>query len=550
MDLPEAVTNKLIELDGENRQLKLDIARKDSAIRNRDETLVELEEENRKLLERNSELLKTSKDTSAYESKIVYLRGQFDDANDQIVHLKTKCKQLEDALKEQSDVQEIYRPIRTPTPPPLRNIEDEEEYIRLREELDDTKIDLSCCIEKLRYSEEEHSQTKRLVEDLYEEIKELQRSLKEMREEKAELEAKLCETENNLPFASKGNSMFGEFVHERKVLEADLKKLFNQCEGLKKENYNLTNELEEARLLALRRTGAATVVRCQCEDMRVELMRARNKIDASESRIQSLNNEKLRMVEGLKGPSIDSMLRAQFSSLKAELEFSKRQNAELLKERNLLLDDRNLVKANLRRAENAEKIAKEDVAALTSQIQLMKQRRNEEQGLIDSTTVQNLAVEKITKLIAPPAAILNSMIHSTPVRKDLTGFKTPLPPSMTKGDESMRITPNMTSPKSSVRKSNMLGNVTLSDRAENRREITTATERRLQRQKFQGPRRAVPTVKPPCNLATFRMVVGTPKGVSTPSEATAKADETSTMTDETSTMTDHQLHQPDENMEV
>lgn len=45
-----------------------------------------------------------------------------------------------------------------------------------------------------------------------------------------------------------------KFAEERLRLEADMKLLFSKYEAVRKQNYQLSNELDEARLLALRRT--------------------------------------------------------------------------------------------------------------------------------------------------------------------------------------------------------------------------------------------------------------------------------------------------------
>ncbi|KIH69646.1 hypothetical protein ANCDUO_00022 [Ancylostoma duodenale] len=68
------------------------------------------------------------------------------------------------------------------------------------------------------------------------------------------MEAELAASRSNVNIANRGNSMFAEFAEERVRLEADMKALFSKYEAVRKQNYQLSNELDEARLLALRRT--------------------------------------------------------------------------------------------------------------------------------------------------------------------------------------------------------------------------------------------------------------------------------------------------------
>ncbi|VDM70873.1 unnamed protein product [Strongylus vulgaris] len=159
-------------------------------------------------------------------------------------------------ISAQSEIDELRR-ARTPLSPEKSLIvepSNKEELIRLQEEKDDALFALQQANQRISDLESEREDLTERAEAANAEARDMARHSKELREQVHELEAELATSRSNVGVANRGNSMFAEFAEERLKLEADMKSLYAKYEAVRKQNYQLSNELDEARLLALRRT--------------------------------------------------------------------------------------------------------------------------------------------------------------------------------------------------------------------------------------------------------------------------------------------------------
>ncbi|KAK6031501.1 hypothetical protein OSTOST_02345, partial [Ostertagia ostertagi] len=154
----------------------------------------------------------------------------------------TSCHRLEEQIEVLATSLQSANRLNTPTKPE-----------RLQEERDDAVFELQRAAHRIAALEEERNDYAERAEAASSEARDMARHNKELREQLHDLEAELVASRTNTNVANRGNSMFAEFAEERVRLEGDLKLLYCKYSALRKENCQLANELDEARLLALRR---------------------------------------------------------------------------------------------------------------------------------------------------------------------------------------------------------------------------------------------------------------------------------------------------------
>ncbi|KAK5978859.1 hypothetical protein GCK32_007097 [Trichostrongylus colubriformis] len=324
MDLPAVVQEKLIELDDENNQLKIEVQRLNAKLSSRDEILNELEEEN--------------------------------------LQLRTRAKQVHTGDPRITALQQ--------------RIADQEATERLQEEKDDAIFELQRATHRIAALETERDDCTERAEAASLEARDMARHNKELREKLHELEAELMASRANASIANRGNSMFAEFAEERVRLEADLKLLYCKYSALRKENSQLANELDEARLLALRRGRKEESHKCRCEQVIPELLELRARLRLADDRLASARRDLMDAATRTAG--IDPLLKSSYKSLKLEMESLRQERDKLRDERDKLFDENASLAARAANAETLMGYANDDVETLKIQLAMFRERQQKQ----------------------------------------------------------------------------------------------------------------------------------------------------------------------------
>ncbi|RCN50706.1 hypothetical protein ANCCAN_03319 [Ancylostoma caninum] len=261
------------------------------------------------------------------------------------------------------------------------------------------------------------------------------RHLKEHREQLHEMEAELAASRSNVNIANRGNSMFAEFAEERVRLEADMKALFSKYEAVRKQNYQLSNELDEARLLALRRTRREGTGRCRCQELSPELVQLRGRVQTLEDRLSQARNELIDIARVTKG--IDPRLKSFYRSLKLEMESLREERDKFREERDKLVDERADLSARLANAEKLVDYANDDVESLKLQLAMMKEREQKKDAARVSELINGNGHAEENHL----STILRA-VQSTPTSSSKSAVQTPMIVPCVREVQSARIAPN------------------------------------------------------------------------------------------------------------
>uniref|UniRef100_A0A1I7WYW5 HOOK domain-containing protein n=1 Tax=Heterorhabditis bacteriophora TaxID=37862 RepID=A0A1I7WYW5_HETBA len=313
------------------------------SLASRDEILAELEEENIELRKSRKQEDCSGATQKLLEETISSLRESLREKTNELCESQKHSDDLTKALTEALDtVKEMQRPV-TPISESTRVSEPSvsEELGRLQDERDEAVFECQRVTYRLRAVEVERDENAERADAAIDEARELGRHLK--------------------------------FVDERKRLENDLKTLFARCEKLRRENNQMASELDEARLVALRREGREVSGRCKCQEMTTEIIALRSKLATVDSRLASTHSQLINAVEGK--PGQDAQLRALYKSLKIELESIRGERDRLRVERDKLKDDNITLTVKASCAESGERRAKEDVEVLKQQLEIIKERK-------------------------------------------------------------------------------------------------------------------------------------------------------------------------------
>ncbi|ETN84349.1 hypothetical protein NECAME_06911 [Necator americanus] len=389
MELPDVVKEKLIELDDENKQLRAEVCRLRATITNKDAILNELEEENVQLREAKQNETSGCSKCANLELTVTNLNLILDEKNRECCKMEERIEVLTTSLTSSQDEIDELRRARTPLSPEQSTISEpanNDEMMRVQEERDDALFELEKAKYRINALEQERDDLGDRADAANAEIRDMTRHLKELREQLHGMEAELAASRNSVSIANRGNSMFAEvvyelpivlfvkFAEERVRLEADMKSLFSKYEAVRMQNYQLSNELDEARLLALRRTRNEGTARCRCHELSPELIHLRLRTQTLEDRLAKARNELVDMARVTKG--IDPRLKSFYRSLKIEMESLRQERDKYREERDKLVDEKATLMASVRVA-NAEKsldYANDDVESLKLQLAMAKER--------------------------------------------------------------------------------------------------------------------------------------------------------------------------------
>ncbi|CAJ0575262.1 unnamed protein product, partial [Mesorhabditis spiculigera] len=191
---------------------------------------------------------------------------------------------------------------------------------------------LCAELERLRSElNEKIDENSSLVKDCGE-LREQKKEYQEKLEFQMDLNRQLQESQTGglvLEGAARGNSMFGEFVDERKNLEKDLKRMHHELKSLRIQNAAQAGELDEMRRRANQNVGITSgpAKECRCQDVEQEIETLRNENSFFEQTL-------LAKVEN--GLALTSTQEAQ--RFKADLEFLKSNLTRMRNERDQAKD--------------------------------------------------------------------------------------------------------------------------------------------------------------------------------------------------------------------
>lgn len=390
MELPDVVKEKLLELDEENNRLKVEVQRLQARLASKDEILNDLEEENVQLRNSRSKRSPENCRNTAMEQTIAELNEKLDEKRSECLRLTEQLRgtraSLDTANVEIRELRSARAALEDEDEQCVAAPPNNEDLDRLQEEKDDAIFELQRATHRMAALETERDDYAERAEAACAEAREMARHLKELREQLHVLEAELAASRSNVGVANRGNSMFAEFAEERVRLENDLKTLFSKYEAVRKENYQLSNELDEARLLALRRGRSEGTQRCRCQQISGELVDLRGRVRTLDDRLAKARNDLIDMARTTRG--IDPVLKSYYRSLKMEMEMLRQERAKLRDERDKFLDENASLTARVVNAEKMVEYANDDVEALKLQLSMLRERE------------QRKDAEKVSNLIA------------------------------------------------------------------------------------------------------------------------------------------------------
>ncbi|VDL79353.1 unnamed protein product [Nippostrongylus brasiliensis] len=503
MELPEIVKEKLIELDEENNQLRAELKRCQAKLASKDEIANELEEENIQLRNRLKTQPQENSRNPILERTVADLNSQLEEKTRECTHLSKRVEELMTSL--QSANTEIDELRRSATPidadESLKVMTHSIDLVRIQEERDDAVFELQRATIRISALEAERNDLEERAEAAATEARDLGRHLKELREQMHIMESELAASRNAVGVAQRGNSMFAEFAEERLKLEADLKTLFAKYETVRKENYMLVNELDEARLLALRRRRTEGTQRCRCQEVSSELVELRGRVRTLDDRLAAARND---LITIARKNGSDPQLKAYYRCLKFEMESLRHERNKLRDERDRLVDENACLSA---RAVNAEKLveyANDDLETLKLQLAMLKEREQQQDAdkvaeLINGNGGEGDTKPTVSALFAPKSTP-QPVTRSKSLLKQAVS-ETKLPPRTPFGDRTVESFDNPVKAQSEVRLKRLrFADIDANEQEEDsmRRESISASElRRLARkQARKGGSKLLPIAEP------------------------------------------------------
>ncbi|KJH50442.1 hypothetical protein DICVIV_03372 [Dictyocaulus viviparus] len=506
MDLPDLVKDRLVELDEENNQLKAEVKRLRDRLATNDEILTELEEENVQL--RKCQQLDSLENTkcSVLEQTILDLKKTEKDreSSNMLEQIATLNAALNSAQSEIAEMRRARTPICAEEDVVLPS--ESVDVAHLQEEMHEALYELEKAKNQITALVLERDDCAERADAAANEAQEMARHLKEMREQLHQMEMELTMSRTNISIANKGNSMFAEFVDERIKLEADLKLLYSKYQIVRKENYQLSNELDEARLLALRRNRREEPVRCRCQQMSAEVVKLRGRVQRVESELANAKKNLIDMALSKNG--VDPLLKSFYRSLKIEMESLRQERNDLRDERDKLVDENASLGARVSNAEKMVEYANDEVEYLKLQLSMAKekeQKQNAEKisSLIDGENGEDgreclsaISSVKFTPkghVVETPNALLGQNTQRAKQIEQIT-------PLITYGEDSLLNTVDSTVKKPRIQ----LKKFRFSDADQNseedaiRRDSISASElrRMARKQARKGPSKVLPITEP------------------------------------------------------
>ncbi|GMR34901.1 hypothetical protein PMAYCL1PPCAC_05096, partial [Pristionchus mayeri] len=280
--MDEQVLQALREKEDEIKQLQLDLRRCQSKNAMLEETNQELEDDLKiaqdELVEYKTQVeLRSEASMRGLRDQISRLEGELADANSEKGAMQMNVTRLEQMLEDERQ----SRPVGESFHPDINTCTSHEDEIKLlREEIEEGMKWRREMIDKMHVKECELVESNERGDEAMKDGNELRRALEEAKEQIKNLECALNDVKHNSHFASKGNSMFSEFVDERKKLEQDLKQLYEENLGLRQENRAFRSEIDE---LNMRKGSVEQPCRldCKCSDLQAELYKTRNERDVA-----------------------------------------------------------------------------------------------------------------------------------------------------------------------------------------------------------------------------------------------------------------------------
>ncbi|CAJ0963323.1 unnamed protein product, partial [Mesorhabditis belari] len=246
-------------------------------------------------------------------------------------------------------------------------------------------------------------------ERVFGELGELRLQIKVLKSENEELEAGINQA-TSLPFASRGNSMFGEFADERRNLEQDMKKLHVELTKYKKENRMLKIELEDAKLRSTAKFESGPRRDCKCRTMEIELINLRQNIASLEQRSILFLRENL---QRLQNPEKIRFYGAEIQRMEDTVTHLRKERDEA-KDR-LIIEQAKCESASI---ENA---------ALKAQVDDLRLHINEQQKRFEDMMNEETRDEIAEVVPAPVKEIATTSHFITPCKApENTGMVTPL----------------------------------------------------------------------------------------------------------------------------
>ncbi|GMR53230.1 hypothetical protein PMAYCL1PPCAC_23425, partial [Pristionchus mayeri] len=208
--------------------------------------------------------------------EITRLEGELADAHSARDSVQINVNRLEKLLEEERQ----SRPVDESFHPDISTCTSHEEEIKLlREEIEEGVKWRNEMIGKMEMRDRELEESNERADEAMKDGNDLRRALEDAKQQITKFECDLNDMKHNSHFASKGNSMFSEFVDERKKLEKELKQLYEENLSLRLENRTLLSEIEEESMRKGRGIEQPTRLPCKCSDLQAELYQTRNERD-------------------------------------------------------------------------------------------------------------------------------------------------------------------------------------------------------------------------------------------------------------------------------
>ncbi|GMT00340.1 hypothetical protein PENTCL1PPCAC_22514, partial [Pristionchus entomophagus] len=277
----ENIVRILREKEDQVQQLTLNLRRCESKNAMLEEVAQEAEDDSKRVREELAEYkekvgLRSEGSMRELRDSITRLEGDLADTQSAKDLLQNNVNRLEKLLEEERQSRQIEESFHPDTS--ICNSH-EEEIKSLREEIEEAVQWRLTVDQKMKMVERELMESNERADDAMQEGNMIRKSLEEARDQLRNLECELNDVKHNTHFASKGNSMFSEFVDERKKLEKELKQLYEENLSLRQENRTLLSEIEELSLQKGLGISQPTRLPCLCNDLQEELTRVKMERD-------------------------------------------------------------------------------------------------------------------------------------------------------------------------------------------------------------------------------------------------------------------------------
>ncbi|GMT28030.1 hypothetical protein PFISCL1PPCAC_19327, partial [Pristionchus fissidentatus] len=410
--MDETVLRILREKEEQIQQLQLDLRRSESKSLMFEQVAQEAEDDIKRIRDEFSEYkerigLRSEGSMRELRDDINRLEGDLADSNSARDSLQANVNRLEKLLEEERQsrsVDESFQPDTTTC------TAHEEEIKSLQEEIEEAVQWRVSVDGKMKQMERNVMDSNERADDAMQEGNILRRSLEEAREQMRNLECELNDMRHNTHFASKGNSMFSEFVDERKKLEGDLKTLHEENLSLRQENRALHSEIEELSMQRSMAVAQPTRMPCKCADLQDELYQTRVERDRA---IQECRVAMIRSTDDLrKAGLLEVTQRKRMGELRDDVK-------RLFVENDRLRRANETIKNDMMNAKVDRQTLKEKCDANTMEVDRLKDLlsalRKKHSALSRPSSVPAPVNEEIAKMCARPAEVPQTpSVHARP----------------------------------------------------------------------------------------------------------------------------------------